>query len=115
MEQQIQGQLMSCLYKKCFEKVFTWNYHSHVESYKPLKCLKSETLLKNTGTNGKPTMPPYEFFVKSVDISKKILTLSGYIPPSDKLTNNNSNEEYVKEQNTKVNISTISNSIPINN
>jgi hypothetical protein len=49
MEQQIQGQLMSCLYKKCFEKVFTWNYHSHIEccSYKPLKCLfcKEDTCL----------------------------------------------------------------------
>jgi hypothetical protein len=49
MEQQIQGQLMSCLYKQCFEKVFTCNYHSHIEccTYKPLKCLfcKEETSL----------------------------------------------------------------------
>ena len=49
MEQQIQGQLMSCLYKQCFEKLFTWNYHSHIECcpYKPLKCLfcKEDTCL----------------------------------------------------------------------
>ncbi len=59
---------------------------------------KSDTLLKNTATNGKPRMPPYDFFVKNVDISKKILTLSGYIPPSKKLNDTLD----VKAMNTKV-------------
>ncbi len=51
MEHQIKDQLISCFYKECSERLFTWNYHSHVEKCpcKPLKCLfcHKDTSLSN--------------------------------------------------------------------
>ena len=57
MEQQIQGQLMSCLYKKCFEKLFTCTvilnvvYISHWSVYSVRRRHLSHTWSTTSGMN----------------------------------------------------------------